>query len=714
MERAETERDTRRRRRLTWAVGVAAVLLAFQLGAPQDDAFLRTLWSDVWWTSSSLAAAVSCFITARRMTESHLRTAWMCFGLGALSWFFGMLIWDFDELGRGLDVPFPSIADALFDGIVPFFLAGTFCYKARQASANLTLRQLGDVGIIASVLVVAAVEILYAPAVHRDDTMFVVVALAYPVLHLSALLFALICMWQHVWGTRRFVLSLHITAMAMLAFVTTLYAESLLMDRYRTGDWLSVLWVAAFLLIGWAAREEIWVSQEEDRAERPGHVARFDTLVPGLAVMIWVTVEVVFYDRVSPALVPVQAFAGAGLVIFLSLRSWATHRLEHDLSVRVTREEARSRDLHARLIRAQKMEAVGTLAGGVAHDFNNLLHAAIATIALLRRKMSRGADVGKDLDEVERALWRATDLTARLLSVAKKREPRPALVDPRDAVAHVASLLGKVLPRGVALEVKSRPVPLIEVDPAGLEHALLNLGLNARDAVSPDHGRLTIELATGENLDGIAGGAVTITVRDNGGGIAPDVLPRVFEPFFTTKESGEGTGLGLAMVDAFVTENRGVISVDSQPGRGAAFRITFPAKAAREPTSESLPSLSGTVMVVDLGDSSGLATTGLLERCGFETIVVSTAEAAVEVAGHRNGHIEVVVADASSGMVGREAVKALRAAGVAAPIILIAGAGSDPSGDWAAVVRKPVDPRELAEAVRMVMTKGTAHTSIRA
>jgi signal transduction histidine kinase/CheY-like chemotaxis protein len=695
-----------RRRHLSWGVAVAAALLLFQLGARLggEHALWRLAWSDAWWTLSSLAASLCCFATARQVGERHLRTAWLCFGLGALSWFFGMIIWDFDQLIRGVTTPFPSIADVLFDGIVPFFVVGAFFYKGRQPSTALTLKQVGDVGVIGSVLLVAAVEILYAPVLGaRDDATYVVTALAYPVLHLSGLLFGLICLWQHVGGARRFVLGLHVAAMAVLAFVTTLYAEQQLARRYETGDWLDVLWVAAFFMIAWAAREEVCITQADERAPRDG-TARFDILVAPLAVLLWVIVEIVFYDRVSPALVPVQAVAGFGLVAFLTLRAWATHRLERQLSARVAKEATRARELHVRLIRAQKMEAVGTLAGGVAHDFNNLLHAAIATIALLRRKMTRGVDVGKDLDEVERALWRATDLTARLLSVARKREPRPALVDPRDAVAHVASLLGKVLPRGVELEVVATPVPLIEVDPAGLEHALLNLGLNARDAVgTAGGGKVVIELGTADGVDGVPGTAVTIGVRDNGAGIPPDVLPRVFEPFFTTKASGEGTGLGLAMVEAFAGENRGAVAVDSELGRGSTFRLSFPARSAREPTQESLPAMTGTVMVVDVGDSSGLATTGLLERCGFETIVVSTPEAAVEVAGNRHGSIEVVVADASSGMVGREAVKALRAAGVAAPIILIAGAGSDPSGDWAAVVRKPVDPRELAAAVRQVM-----------
>jgi signal transduction histidine kinase/CheY-like chemotaxis protein len=706
MDQSPQQGEIRRRRHLSWGVAVAAALLVFQLGARLGGSLplWRLVWSDAWWTVSSLAASLCCFATARRVGERHLRTAWLCFGLGALSWFFGMIIWDFDQLIRGVKTPFPSVADILFDGVVPFFVIGAFFYKGRQPSTALTLKQIGDVGIIGSVLLVAAVEILYVPVLDAQaDTAYVVTALAYPVLHLSGLLFGLICLWQHVGGARRFVLGLHVTALAVLAFVTTLYAEQQLARRYETGAWLDVLWVAPFLLIAWAAREEVCITEGEERAPRD-ETARLDILVAPLAVLLWVVVEVVFYDRVSPALVPVQAVAGAGLVAFLTLRAWATHRLERQLSSRVAREAQRARELHVRLVRAQKMEAVGTLAGGVAHDFNNLLHAAIATIALLRRKMTRGVDVAKDLDEVERALWRATDLTARLLSVARKREPRPALVDPRDAVAHVASLLGKVLPRGVELEVVATPVPLIEVDPAGLEHALLNLGLNARDAVgTAGGGKVVIELGTADGVDGVPGTAVTIGVRDNGAGIPPDVLPRVFEPFFTTKASGEGTGLGLAMVEAFAGENRGAVAVDSELGRGSTFRLSFPARSAREPTQESLPSMTGTVMVVDVGDSSGLATTGLLERCGFETIVVSTPEAAVEVAGNRHGSIEVVVADASSGMVGREAVKALRAAGVAAPIILIAGAGSDPSGDWAAVVRKPVDPRELAAAVRQVM-----------
>ena len=704
----------RRGARQRWLIAVAALLLVFEIGrhALAQAEYLRHLWSDAWWTATSLASAIACWTTARRMRERHLRVAWTAFGGGSFAFFLGMLVWDFHELVQRVYVPFPSVADAGFVGITVFFIVGTFFYKARQPSATLTLKQIGDLGIIGAALLVADVEILYEPL--RRTTLNVadqLVSMAHPLAHLLALFFGVVCLWQHVWGRRRVVLGLHLTGMAMLTVAETIYGEQLLLRSYDVGAWLDGLWVATFLFIASAARGEAYLSEADDRQQPSEEPPRWDALVPALALLAFVIVGVTHYER-PVQLVPLQAIAGGVLVGSFALRIWATQELERRLIAKITREESRARQLQTRLFHAQKMEAVGTLAGGVAHDFNNVLHAGIAGIGLIRRKLARGVDVTRDLDEIERAVWRATDLTGRLLSIARKREARPALLDPGDAVAHVAALLAKVLPKNIELVIKGAPgAPPIEVDPAGLEHAVLNLCLNARDAMKDAGGTLTIEVGTATGYDGVSGDAVTITVRDTGAGIPPDVLPRVFEPFFTTKGPGTGTGLGLAMVEAFVGENRGSISVDSEPGHGAAFRMAFPAHVSEHAAHEALPQLTGTVIVIDVGDTSGLAAAGVLERCGFETIVVSTPEEAIEAARGRADDIEVVVADAASGMAGREAVRALRDAGVDAPIILIAGAGSDPSGDWALVVRKPVDARDLANAVRHVVSAGEAATA---
>jgi CheY-like chemotaxis protein len=260
-----------------------------------------------------------------------------------------------------------------------------------------------------------------------------------------------------------------------------------------------------------------------------------------------------------------------------------------------------------------------------------------------------------------------------------------------------------VLPAGIRLEVDDldRWVPTVIVDQSGLEHALLNLALNARDALRDRGGIITISVRRERRVDGLRGEAVTIEVRDNGPGIASDVLGRIFEPFFTTKGDAQGTGLGLAMVEAFAVENEGVVAVDSKVGQGTAFRLSFVA-ADDAPTEENLPVMTGTVLVVGASDAIGLAVTGALQRRGFTTVIVPDPTAALAEA-RRLGHVDAIVADAKTGMAAEEPMRAMRAAGVTAPLILSSATGAEGFSDVAVVLPKPVDPAALAETVRLTL-----------
>jgi len=394
------------------------------------------------------------------------------------------------------------------------------------------------------------------------------------------------------------------------------------------------------------------------------------------------------------------------LVASFAIRAWASHQLECRLIARIRDEHERSCQLQARLLEAQKSEAVGTLAGGVAHDFDHLLRNALATVGSLSRKLDRGVAVGDDVEEIERGLWRAMELTSRLVRVSSKQEVRALTIDPRETAAHVAALLPRVLPGNIRLDVVApAKTPPIEVDPASFEQALLNLCLNARDSMSDRGGTLTVAVSTATGLEGIPGDAVTIAVHDTGDGIAPELLPRVFEPFFTTKPHGAGRGLGLATVEVFVGAHGGTLCVDSAPGRGSTFRMAFRAQVAAQPVSERLPCLAGTAIVVDGGDASGLAAAGILERCGLDVVSVSTPEQAIDAARGRADDVDVVIADAASGLAARRSVRALRDVGVNAPFILITGTGADPSGEWPRVVRKPVDARDLVAVVREALAR---------
>jgi PAS domain S-box-containing protein len=249
--------------------------------------------------------------------------------------------------------------------------------------------------------------------------------------------------------------------------------------------------------------------------------------------------------------------------------------------VSIAEDVTERRQIEAQLRQAQKMEAIGTLTGGMAHDFNNLLGVIIGNLDLLRGFVKENPTIDELAGEALDAALRGADLTRRLLAFARRQPLQPARIDVNELVDGITKLLGRTLGEHIALEVRLAPDlwPVV-ADPAQLEAAITNLATNARDAM-PDGGRLVI--ATGQRaLDAdyaslhpevVPGDFAMIEVSDNGIGMPPDVMARIFEPFFTTKEAGKGTGLGLSMVFGFMKQSGGHISVYSEPGVGTTFRL---------------------------------------------------------------------------------------------------------------------------------------------
>jgi PAS domain S-box-containing protein len=234
--------------------------------------------------------------------------------------------------------------------------------------------------------------------------------------------------------------------------------------------------------------------------------------------------------------------------------------------------------LEAQLLQAQKMEAIGLLASGLAHDFNNTLTVAGGFAELIRAESSDD-QVRADAAEILTVVERSRELTRRLLAVGRQSADEACPVDVRDVVSDLAPLLRQLLGAGfeVELDLPDRPM-VARIEASQLEQALINLAVNARDAM-PEGGLLTIGVAEGSGADGEP--LVEVLVRDTGTGIAPDVLERIFEPFYTTKEAGQGSGLGLSMVSGFAARAGGEVTVESTPGRGTTFAIRLPELPSR-------------------------------------------------------------------------------------------------------------------------------------
>ena len=241
------------------------------------------------------------------------------------------------------------------------------------------------------------------------------------------------------------------------------------------------------------------------------------------------------------------------------------------------------------LRQAQKMEAVGQLTGGIAHDFNNMLQGVAGGVDMARRRIAEGraGEAGRYLDAARGAVGRAAGLTRRLLAFARRQRLEPKPVDPDGLVAGLADLVRRTVGPGIAVELRLRDgAGSVLCDAGELESALLNLCINARDAM-PEGGRLLIgtedarlSAADVAGQEGVSpGDYVAVSVADTGAGMPPEVLERVFEPFFTTKPVGQGTGLGLSQVWGFARQSGGLVRIESAPGRGTTVRLLLPAHA---------------------------------------------------------------------------------------------------------------------------------------
>jgi PAS domain S-box-containing protein len=360
--------------------------------------------------------------------------------------------------------------------------------------------------------------------------------------------------------------------------------------------------------------------------------------------------------------------------------SIATDVTERERSAR-EREE-----LERRLAQAQRLESVGQLAGGVAHDFNNLLSVILTCVGFAQRELDQGSPVREDVDEIGRAADRAAALTRQLLMFSRREVVKPEVLDAGALVRDLERLLNRTLSERIALRIAIGPglVP-IEADRAQLEQVLVNLALNARDAM-PDGGTLSIGVRR-------AGEGVTITVADDGHGMAPDVRERAFEPFFTTKEAGEGTGLGLATVHGIITEAGGTVDIASEPGRGTTVTIRLPrahgeAPPPEEPTgpAEHAPA-AARVMVVEDQDPVRRQAVRLLRAHGYEVFEAAGAEEALRAWPE----VDVLVTDVvMPGMTGQELAQAARDRSPGLRVVFMSGHTED------VIVRNGARDRALA------------------
>jgi len=388
------------------------------------------------------------------------------------------------------------------------------------------------------------------------------------------------------------------------------------------------------------------------------------------------------------------------------------------------RAEAALRALEEQQRQAQKMEAIGRLASGVAHDFNNLLTAILGSTDLLLEELPADHSGRLEAEETRKAALRAADLTRQLLAFSRQQVLAPQVLDINDVVTNVDTMLRRVI--GEHVEVRTVQAPdlgAVRADPGQLEQVLLNLAVNARDAM-PRGGRLTIETANADLDDTYAaqhaavapGRYVMFAVSDTGTGMDAETQTRLFEPFFTTKEKGKGTGLGLATVYGIVKQSGGHIWVYSEPGQGTTMKVYLPrVEEAIEPiTAPARPSgpLRGseTILIVEDQDEVRNLTRRLLEARGYRVLVAASGADALRIADQEAGRIDLLLTDViMPGMSGREVALLLGPAHPHMRVLFVSGYTDDSIvhhgvlDPGVAFLQKPFTSQTLAQKVREVL-----------
>ena len=377
------------------------------------------------------------------------------------------------------------------------------------------------------------------------------------------------------------------------------------------------------------------------------------------------------------------------------------------------------------LVQSQKLEAVGRLAGGISHDFNNLLTVILGYSDISKRTLKEGDPLRRNLEEITRASERAASLTRQLLAFSRKQVMQPKVFDLNTVVTDLEKMLRRMIGEDIELRVSSgTDLGNIKADPVQLEQVIMNMVVNARDAM-PKGGKLSIETSNiyldesyaREHVSVVPGDYVMLAISDTGCGMDEDTRLRIFEPFFTTKESGKGTGLGLSMVYGIVRQSGGNIWVYSEEGRGTTFKIYFPRVTAeaeeykRVAQTSDVPMGSETILLVEDADLVRKLARRVLETAGYRVLEAGSAEAAIRLCEKINGDkIDLLLTDVvMPGMSGNDMSKVLLTKQPGMPVLYMSGYTDDAIVQHGVLeaginfLQKPFTPGALAMKVREVL-----------
>jgi signal transduction histidine kinase/TusA-related sulfurtransferase len=380
-------------------------------------------------------------------------------------------------------------------------------------------------------------------------------------------------------------------------------------------------------------------------------------------------------------------------------------------------------NLEEQFIQAQKMEAIGTLTGGIAHDFNNLLTTIIGNADMALMAAGKDDPLREDLEEIKAAGNRAAAMTRQLLAFSRKQVIQPCVLCLNEVVIGLEKMLGRLIGEDMNLKaIQESALWNVEADPGQMEQVIVNLVINARDAM-PRGGNLTIETANvdldeayfnGHGVKKMPGSYVMLAISDTGIGMDEETRSRIFDPFFTTKEKGKGTGLGLSTVYGIVKQSEGYIWAYSEPGQGTTFKVCLP-KVEKDVVlveKATIDTMEGseTVLVVEDDDSVRKMTRKILQRFGYEVLDARDGEEALKVIKEYEGPIQLMLTDVvMPGMSGRDLSDSMQALRPEVKVIYMSGYTDDAIGHHGVIdpgvnfIEKPFTPESIARKVREVL-----------
>jgi two-component system cell cycle sensor histidine kinase/response regulator CckA len=397
----------------------------------------------------------------------------------------------------------------------------------------------------------------------------------------------------------------------------------------------------------------------------------------------------------------------------------------------VAQDVSQRHQLEEQLRQAQKMEAVGRLAGGVAHDFNNLLMVIKGHTELLLNALPSSDNAGRKIQQIDRAADRATSLTRQLLAFSRMQVLQPRAMSLNTVVEEMGKLLPRLIGEDIELVINTaRDLGIVRADASQMEQVIMNLAVNARDAM-PGGGRLLIEVSNAELDHSYAashpvvqtGRYVLLAVTDTGTGMDPETQARIFEPFFTTKEQGKGTGLGLSTVYGVIKQSGGFIWVYSEPGKGTSFKIYLPRvdqpveDTAAERVSATAPRGSETVLLAEDEQDVREVAREFLESGGYTVIEANNGAEALRLAAEHKGKIDLLVTDlVMPGMAGQELARLLQKESSGLGVIYMSGYSENAAAEaaqWDASTRlltKPFSRNTILRTVRDVLSTAPTRT----